>query len=192
MGNDIGLLLINTIVGIYLLLVLLRFMLQLARADFYNPISQFIVKATNPILIPMRRIIPGWGGIDLSSLLLAFMVQLLGVALVMLMAGYSLNPLYMLLWSILLVANLALKIYFWGLIIVVIASWIAPHSYNPALVLIAQIIEPAVKPIRKIMPDLGGLDLSPIVVFLVINILQIVLRHGMVAAHLPSALGTFV
>lgn len=192
MGNDIGLLLINTVIGIYLLLVLLRFMLQLAKADFYNPISQFIVKATNPILIPMRRVIPGWGGLDLSSLLLALMVQLLGVALVMLLAGYSLNPLYMILWSVLLVANLVLKVYFWGLIIVVVGSWIAPHSYNPALVLIAQIIEPVVKPIRKIMPDLGGLDLSPIVVFLAINILQIVLRHGMVAVQLPNALATFV
>lgn len=192
MGNDIGLLLINTVIGIYLLLVLLRFMLQLAKADFYNPISQFIVKATNPILVPMRRVIPGWGGLDLSSLLLALIVQVIGVALVMLLAGYSLNPLYMALWSVLLVANLALKIYFWGLIIVVVSSWIAPHSYNPALVLIAQIIEPVVKPIRKIMPDLGGLDLSPIVVFMTINILQIVLRHGMVAVQLPNALATFV
>jgi YggT family protein len=192
MGSDIAMLLINTVVSIYLLLVLLRFMLQLAKADFYNPISQFIVKATNPILIPMRRAIPGFGGIDVSSLLLAIIVQLIGVVLVMLLTGSGIDPLKVVIWSVLLVVGLVLNIYFWGLIIIVISSWIAPNSYNPALVLVSQILDPVVKPVRKMMPDMGGLDLSPIVIFITIQILKIALNHAMVAAHLPPVLATFV
>ena len=192
MGNEIAMLLINTVVSIYLLLVLLRFMLQLAKADFYNPISQFIVKATNPILIPMRRVIPGFGGIDISSLLLAIIVQLIGVVLVMLLTGFALDPLRIIIWSVLLVAGIVLNVYFWGLIIIVVSSWLAPNSYNPAIVLVTQILEPVVKPVRKIMPDMGGLDLSPIVIFITIQILKIALHHALVTAQLPNVLATFV
>jgi YggT family protein len=192
MGSDIAMLLINTVVSIYLLLVLLRFMLQLAKADFYNPISQFIVKATNPILVPMRRAIPGFGGIDVSSLLLAIIVQLIGVVLVMLLKEVGIDPLKVVIWSILLVVGLVLNVYFWGLIIIVISSWIAPNSYNPALVLVSQILDPVVKPVRKMMPDMGGLDLSPIVIFITIQILKIALNHAMAAAQLPNELATFV
>ncbi|UZK02541.1 YggT family protein [Venatoribacter cucullus] len=173
---NVGLLLINTIGSLALLIVLLRFLLQLVRADFYNPISQMIVKLTSPLLNPLRRVIPGFGGLDIASLLLAYGIQIVTMALILLVAGMGKDIPWanLLVWAPLGLFGLLLKIYFWGLIITVIASWIAPNSYNPALILINQILEPVVRPIRAKMPDLGGIDLSPIVVFLLIQVLEII------------------
>lgn len=186
--TQVGMLLINTLVGLYLLIVVLRFLLQLARADFYNPVSQFIVKATNPPLIPLRKMIPGWGGIDIASIVLALLVQAIAIVLILLLNGVQ-PPLETILWAGIGVLSLVLKIYFWGLLITVIASWVAPSSYNPVLILINQILEPAIKPIRKIMPDMGGIDISPIVAFLLIQVLEILVIKGLVqVSSMPSGL----
>lgn len=183
-----GMLVINTLFGLYLLVVILRFLLQLVRADFYNPISQFIVKATNPPLIPLRKMIPGWGGIDIASLVLALLVQVIAIVLILLLNGIQ-PPLQVALWATIGVLSLILKVYFWGLLITVIASWVAPNSYNPALILINQILEPAMKPIRKMMPDMGGLDLSPIIMFLGIQVLEILVVQGLAqASGMPARL----
>jgi YggT family protein len=186
--TQVGMLVINTLVGLYLLLVVLRFLLQLVRADFYNPISQFIVKATNPPLIPLRKVIPGLGGIDLASLALAFIVQAIAIVLILLLNGIQ-PPLQVALWAAIGIISLVLKVYFWGLLITVIASWLAPNSYNPALILINQILEPAVKPVRKMMPDMGGIDISPIIMFLLIQVLEILVVKGLAqASGMPSGL----
>lgn len=186
--TQVGMLVINTLVGLYLLVVVLRFLLQLVRADFYNPISQFIVKATNPLLIPLRKVIPGWGGIDIASLVLALLIQAIAIVLILLLNGIQPPP-EAIAWAAIGLISLILKIFFWGLLITVIASWIAPNSYNPALILINQILEPAIKPIRKIMPDMGGIDLSPIVAFLLIQVLEILLVKGLAqATQMPAGL----
>ncbi|MBL4798671.1 MAG: YggT family protein [Oleispira sp.] len=186
--TQVGMLVINTLVGLYLLVVVLRFLLQLVRADFYNPVSQFIVKATNLPLIPLRKVIPGWGGIDIASLVLALLVQAVAIVLILLLNGIQ-PPLQVALWAGIGVLSLLLKIYFWGLLITVIASWVAPNSYNPVLILINQILEPAIKPIRKIMPDMGGIDISPIVAFLLIQVLEILVVKGLVqASGMPAGL----
>src|SRR5690554_8047850 len=119
---------IQTLGSLYLLVVLLRFVLQLVRADFYNPISQFIVRATSPLLMPLRRVIPGFGGIDLASLVLAILVQLLLmiVTLALLGFGFGGNLLQLLVWSLIGVTSLFLKIFFFALIVSVILSWVAP------------------------------------------------------------------
>lgn len=176
--EQVGMLVVNTFVGLYLLVVILRFLLQLVRADFYNPISQFIVKATNPLLVPLRKVIPGFGGIDLASLVLALLVQTLGIALILMINNIMPVP-QILLWAVVGVLNLILKIYFWGLLISVIASWIAPGSYNPALILIGQILEPVTRPVRKILPDMGGIDISPIILFLLIQVVEILVVRGL-------------
>ena len=187
--TQVGMLVINTLVGLYLLVVILRFLLQLVRADFYNPISQFIVKATNPPLIPLRKVIPGFGGIDIASLTLALLVQIIAIVLILLLNGIQPPPLEVVMWSAIGIISLVLKVYFWGLLITVIASWIAPNSYNPALILINQILEPAIKPIRKLKPDMGGIDISPIVVFLLIQVLEILVVKGLAqASGMPSGL----
>lgn len=183
--NNAGMLLISSLGSMVLLVVMLRFLLQLVRADFYNPISQFIVKATSPILVPLRRIIPGYAGFDLASLLLAYLIQVAIIALVFWVTSQPIMPwVSFFLWAPIGLLSLLLNIYFWGLIIIVVASWIAPNSYNPALILINQIMEPAIRPIRRVMPDLGGIDLSPIIMFLTIRMIEI-----LVVTPIASSLG---
>lgn len=177
MFTEIFSLVIDTVSSLYLMIILLRFILQISRADFYNPISQFVVKATNPLLIPLRRIVPSIGGIDTASIVLAILFQTLVVVLKMLVLGSGLsNPLFLIAFSSVLVLGLILKIYFWSLIIMIVASWIAPGSGHPALVLINQIVEPLMQPFRKILPPMGGLDLSPILAFLAIQVLEVVVK----------------
>lgn len=176
----------------YLTIVLLRFLLQLARADFYNPISQFAVKATNPLLRPLRRFIPGWGGIDGAALVLAVIIQAITFFLILVALNGSIpaiNPLTLLSWSILNVLDLIVKIYFWSVIAVVVVSWIAPQSGHPAIQLVAQITEPVMRPVRSLMPSLGGLDLSPIIVFLILNVVSVVIDHMKLAAGMGSIVG---
>lgn len=176
----------------YLTIVLLRFLLQLARADFYNPITQFAVKATNPLLRPLRRIIPGWGGIDGASLVLAIIIQAITFFLILIALNGgvpSFNPLTLLTWSVLNVLDLIVTIYFWSVIAVVVVSWIAPGSNHPAIQLVAQITEPVMRPIRNIMPSMGGLDLSPIIVFLILNVLQVVLGNLQRSAGMGALAG---
>ncbi|MDX1453570.1 MAG: YggT family protein [Oleiphilaceae bacterium] len=178
MFADIFNLVIDTIATLYLMVILLRFILQMARADFYNPISQFVVKATNPLLIPVRRVVPGFAGIDFASLVLAVAFQFLVLLAKVLVLGLgSPNVVVLLAMSLVLVVGMLLKIYFWALLIMIIASWIAPGSMHPALVLINQMCEPVMKPFRKLLPPMGGLDLSPILVFLTLQVLSVVMQH---------------
>jgi YggT family protein len=177
--NTVAVYILQTIGSLYLLIVLLRFILQLVRADFYNPVSQFIVRATHPLLKPLRKIIPSLAGLDLASLMLAILVQLLLMAVTLLLLGYGLdNPLQLLVWSIIGVTALFLKVFFFALIISVILSWVAQGSHNPTAMLINQICEPLLSPIRRILPSMGGLDLSPIVAFLILNLIDmLVIRN---------------
>jgi YggT family protein len=171
---------LQTIGSLYLLIVLLRFILQLVKADFYNPLSQFIVRATHPLLRPLRKVIPSFAGLDLASLVLAILVQLVLMALVLLLMGYGLdNPLQLLVWSIIGVTALFIKVFFFALIISVILSWVAQGSHNPAAELINQICDPLLAPIRRILPSLGGLDLSPIVAFLILNLINMLVVRNL-------------
>lgn len=170
---EIAIYIIRTIGSLYLLLVLLRFLFQLVRADFYNPISQTIAKATNPLLLPLRKVIPGFYGIDFASLVLGLLVQALVIQVIFFIAGHGfIGPLYLLVWSLVGILASFANIYFWGLIIVIIASWIAPFSQNPGLVLVRQVIEPVMAPLRKVIPPLGVIDLSPIVAFMILNVIN--------------------
>jgi YggT family protein len=173
----------------YMTIILLRFLLQLARADFYNPISQFAVKVTNPLLRPLRRVIPGWGGIDGAALVLAVIIQAIVffLILIVLSGGIpSFNPLILLVWGAVTVLELIVKIYFWSVIAVVVVSWIAPGSSHPAIQLVAQITEPVMRPVRNMMPSMGGLDLSPIIVFIILNVLSVVIEHMKAAVGLGA------
>ena len=186
---------VQTLGSLYLLIVLLRFILQLVRADFYNPLSQFTVKATQPLLKPLRRIIPGFGGLDLASLTLAILVQLVLMVVVVLIAGA--NPLaiglQLLVWAIIAVTSLFLKIFFFAMIISVILSWVAPGSYNPGAQLVNQICEPLLAPFRKLIPNLGGLDISPIFAFIALNLIdRFVIGNLAIMTGMPAILSPFI
>lgn len=186
---------IQTLGSLYLLIVLLRFILQLVRADFYNPLSQFIVKATQPLVTPLRRVIPGFAGLDLASLVLAILVQLLLMVITLTLMGYNVGGfiLQLLVWSLIGVTSLFLKVFFFAMIISVILSWVAPGSYNPGAQLVNQICEPLLAPFRKLLPNLGGLDISPIFAFITINLIDRFVIGGLAAStSLPPMLSPFL
>jgi YggT family protein len=170
--NDAAIFIIKTLGSLYLLIVLLRFILQLVRANFYNPLCQFIVKATQPLLKPLRRIIPSMFGLDMSSLVLALIVQMLLIAVILALKGFLVDLLLLVPWALIAIFSLFLNILFYAMIISVILSWVAPGSHNPGAELVAQITEPVLAPFRRMVPNLGGLDISPIFAFIVIQLLQ--------------------
>jgi YggT family protein len=167
--------LVQTLFGLYIIAVMLRFLLQLVRADFYNPISQFLVKATNPPLKPLRRIIPGLGGIDLSSLMLAWLLKTIELFLVFTIAGTSINLIAPFIWAMPELVELLINIYLFGILIQVILSWVNPGSYNPATALLYSLTGPLMRPAQKILPPMGGIDLSPMLVMIGLILLKMLL-----------------
>ena len=172
---------INTLFGLYILLLMVRFLLQWMRADFYNPVSQFVVKVTTPALRPMRRVIPGWGGIDFAAIVLMLLLQLLSLTLILLLRGQGLPPVTLLFWSLAELASLAINVYIGAIFIQVIISWINPGSYNPVAGVIANLTEPLMRPARRMIPPLGGVDLSPMAVILVIYVLRMLLMPPLIS-----------
>ena len=167
--------LIQTLFGLYILAVMLRFLLQLVRADFYNPISQFLVKATNPPLKLFRRLIPGLGGIDLASLVLAWLLKSIEILLILAIGGSAANMLGSLLWALPELLNLLINIFLVGILIQVILSWVSPGNYNPAIGLLYSLTAPVLRPAQKILPPMGGIDLSPMLVMIALFLLKMVL-----------------
>ncbi|MFZ3024930.1 YggT family protein [Pseudomonas sp.] len=186
---------IQTLGSLYLLIVLLRFILQLVRADFYNPLSQFTVKATQPLLKPLRRFIPSIAGLDTASLVLAVLVQLLLMVVTLSLMGF--NPVnvipQLLVWSLIGVTSLFFKVFFFALIVSVILSWVAPGSHNPGAQLVNQLCEPLLAPFRKLLPNLGGLDLSPIFAFIALNLVdRFVIGNLAAMTGMPAMLSPFL
>lgn len=174
MGNmylsNAGTFLVHTFFGIVLLVILLRFLMQIVRADFRNPVSQFIVKVTNPVLKPLRRFIPGFGGVDLASLILLLFFQALELVLVAFMLGAIIHPAGLLVLSIAELMDLVAKVYLFGILIQIIISWVNPGSYNPVISILHSINEPLLSRARKIIPPISGFDLSPILVIVALQL----------------------
>jgi YggT family protein len=164
--------LIDFVFNIYLMVVLLRLWLQFARADFYNPFSQFVVKATQPIVAPMRRILPSIGRLDTATLVLALLVA--GIKIVTLnlvLGGADLDILSLVIVSFVIVIKEALTLVMYVLILRAIMSWVSQGA-NPMELVLGQLTEPMLAPIRKRLPDMGGLDLSVMVVIVLLLFIQ--------------------
>ena len=176
--NEIIGYLIQTALSLYLLVMLLRFLLHASQADFYNPVSQFVVKITNPALAPLRRLLPPVGRFDLAALVESVFLQALGIVLLLLLNGVGLPGITLIIaWAAVGVVALLVNIYFFALLAMIILSWVAGGSRHPAILLIYQITEPVMAPVRRLLPPMGGIDFSPILVFILINVVQIALRH---------------
>lgn len=174
---------LETVASIFLLFVILRFMLQLARADFYNPISQTIVKVTTPVLKPLRVVIPGLFGIDIASIVLALLVQILFGELVSLIAtGGLINPVYLLVWGAIGLIMYLANILIIAILVLVVTSFVAPHSNHPALTLVRQLMQPLLQPIQRIIPPAGGLDFSVMALGMIIYVVKILLGGVAVSA----------
>lgn len=167
---------LQTLFQLYITIVLVRFLLQLAKADFYNPVSQAVVKLTSPVLQPLRRIIPGFAGLDIASLVLAVGLSFIMLMLSSLIAyGVVVNPLALFIGSIAGVVQSITTIYFFAIIISAISSWIPAIQRHPVTLLVWQIVEPIQAPFRKILPDMGGIDISPLFALLALKVVQILI-----------------
>lgn len=167
--------LISTLFDLYLMVAILRVWLQLSRADFYNPVSQFVVKATNPILVPIRKVIPGFAGIDWAGVLLILLVGFAKISILQLMFANGFPAADIALATLISVIKEVFQLVFWVMIIRAILSWIS-QGYNPIEALLHQLTEPLLAPVRKIIPPIGGLDLSMIVFLVALQFVQLLFQ----------------
>lgn len=189
MGNpyatDAATLLIQTLFGLYILLVLLRFLLQLVKADFYNPISQFIVKATQPPLGPLRRIIPGLAGIDVAAVVLMFALQFAEIWLIQVIHGKPPSAAGIGILAVAELIKLTIYLFFFTIIVQVVLSWVNPHAHNPITVLVFRINEPLLRPARRLLPPFSGVDLSPLLVLIALQLALILIVRPIRDMALP-------
>ena len=181
---NLAIFLITMFAGLCVLFLLMRFLMQMSRVDYYNPLCQAVVKLTDPLVRPLKAALPTIRSLDFATLTAALLVQTIAITLIVYIeADLPFHTIYIA-WSLTALLDGVLRIYFFALIIMVLASGVAPGSSHPALALTHQITEPVCAPARKLLPPVGGLDLSVILVFVAITILD-----RFLVAQLALALG---
>ncbi|MEM7082435.1 MAG: YggT family protein [Pseudomonadota bacterium] len=157
-------------------LFIVRFLLQLHRADFHNPVSQAVVSLTNPLVMPLRKFIPGFKGMDMASLFAALIMQVLVIiVLVVVQVGSVPGVRYLIVQSVFGLISLVLGLYTITIFLRVILSWVNPDPRNPIVSILYSLTEPILAPARRFIPPLGGLDLSPLIVLVLIQALSILI-----------------
>jgi YggT family protein len=167
--------LVTTLIDLYIAAVMLRLLLQWVRADFYNPICQFLVRVTNPLLLPLRRFVPSIGRLDTASVLLMLALEFIGVWLLKLFSALSLTWPQLLVFAVTKLCVSLLMMYFVLIIVAVILSWFGPRARHPIVPLIYQLTEPVLRPFRKLIPPIAGIDLSPLFALIAIRFLLLLL-----------------
>lgn len=165
--------LIDILFQLYATALLIRLLLQWVRADFYNPVSQFIVKITNPPVKPLRKIIPGFGGIDIATLVLAYLV----IAIKVMLVYQTVNPLVIGVVAAGQTLTLIISIFLYSIIIQAILSWVNPDPYNPAVSLLNSLTNPVLKHFRRLIPPISGMDISPIFAIITLMFVQYSVRY---------------
>lgn len=191
--QEIGLYIIQTLGGLYAGICIFRVLLQLVRADYYNQVSQFIVLATRAPIQLLRPILPSWGRLDSAALVWALLVGVLGIQFSALIVGFGFVGVFdSLAWAFLGLLHMALNIVFWGMIIVIVISWLTlmggMRISHPAINLMNQIVRPFMEPFQKILPPFGGIDLSPILLFMTIQVFQMMCGQMAYSAGLRPGL----
>lgn len=176
--NDVVFYVVTFLFRIISFLFVARFLLQACRVDFYNPLAQGFIKATDPVLQPLRKVLPGYRNLDIASLLAAILADLIMIFAIGALADQMMGSfLQILVTAIIAVALLIVRIFWWSILIVIVSSFIAQGSHHPALNLLQQITEPLLGPARRLLPPMGGLDFSPILVFLLLGVVERILQQ---------------
>ena len=173
--SNAGVFLVDFLFGLYIFFVLLRLLLQLVRADFYNPLCQTIVTVTNPPLRPMRRYIPSFGGIDSASIILLLLLQVTNTVLKAMILGVSPGLAGIFVVAVAELLDKTVWIFLGAIIIGVVISWVAQGAYNPVVGVIDSLTRPLLDPARRVIPPLGALDLSPLIAILVLQLVRILI-----------------
>lgn len=178
-ATNVGYFLVDTLFSIYIALIMVRMLLGLARADFYNPISQFLVSATNPLLKPLRSVIPSIGRFDTAAVVLMLALTVLQYFLLTSLAGHGVNLITLIPVAVIKLIELLLNVYIFALIIQAIISWVNPGTHamqNPMASLLNSLTRPVVAPVQRILPPVGMIDLSPMVVIIGLYAIKIVVQ----------------
>lgn len=167
--------LIDTLFSLYILAVVLRFLLQWTGAEYQNPISQFLVKITHPPLKFLRRYIPSIGKIDTSSVIFALLLQMAADYSILILKSVSVSFAALAILSFTQLVSLLINIFLFAVIARAVLSWISPGAYNPATSILYSLTNPLLNACRRIIPDLGGLDLSPLIALLALQLAKMLL-----------------
>jgi len=164
--------LVDTLLTLYLYVLILRFAMQISRADFRNQIAHAVVTVTNPVIMPLRRILPPVGKIDTASVLAIVLIAAINIGLVSLIAGNGfLDPVTWLRFTALTLLRSLIMFYMGAIIIYAILGWVVPAGYSPPMALLGAICEPLLAPFRRIIPPISGIDLSPLWATLLLGVL---------------------
>ena len=184
-----GQIIIQFVFGALIALIVLRVLLQWVRANFYNPICQFIYKATNPVLMPLRKVIPAWRNLDIAGIVLAWLATALKLVLLYATGGQTLGVLGLAVLALADLVDFVLLLYIVLILVRVVISFVGADSYHPVVPLVMQLTEPVMKPFRRLIPNVGGLDFSPMVVLLVITLARVLVAKPLLDLGLRLAQG---
>ncbi len=167
---------VNALTSLYLLVLLLRFWMPWLRADFRNPLAQGILRFTSPLVVPVRRFVPSFGRLDTATVLVAFVIQYLTVLLLLLILGRSVGIAEVSLTALVKLVVLSINLFVFAIFIRIILSWVGQGGYNPATAIITTLTEPVLRPFRRIIPAIGGFDISPIFAVILLMAATIVIN----------------
>ncbi len=173
---------IQSVFNVFIIIVLFRFLLQLARDRFRDPLAYFIQRATNPVLLPLSKILPTYSNINFAALCLVIALQAVELVLIMLVKGFSLAPNIasytgLLIWSCGELCDQTLLLLFFATLIQVVYSWLQPGQYNPTIMTLSKITDPIFTPVRRVVPTFGVIDFSPIVVIFLISLSRMLIAE---------------
>jgi len=184
-----GQIVIQFVFGALIALIVLRVLLQWVRANFYNPICQFLYKATNPVLMPLRKVIPAWRNLDIAGITLAWLATALKLVLLYATVGQTLGVLGLAVLALADLVDFLLLLYIVLVLVRVVISFVGADSYHPVVPLVMQLTEPVMKPFRRVIPNVGGLDFSPMVVLLVLTLARVLIAKPLLDLGLRLAQG---
>ena len=167
---------VNAFTSLYLLVLLLRFWMPLLQADFRNPLAQGILRLTSPLVVPVRRIVPPLGRLDTATVLVAFVIQTVTVFLLLILVGQTAGFVPIAATAVVKLVVLSINLFVYAIFIRVILSWVAQGGHNPATAIITTLTEPVLRPFRRVLPAMGGFDLSPILAIILLLALTIVIN----------------
>ena len=185
--TDIGMTIVQPLFSLVMLLIALRFLAQLCGVSGYNPISMTLRRVTNVIVLPLSRLLPSGNRFSPGALIALILIQMAFIALMLGLVGQldAFNVLQALIWSALGAAGLLVSVIFYSVIAMIVVSFLAPQSSHPAVEFIWELTEPVMAPLRQVLPPMGGLDFSPIILFIALNVIRVSLGHMAVAVGMP-------
>ena len=192
--TDIGMTIVQPLFSLAMLLIALRFLAQLCGVSGYNPISMALRRITNVVVLPLSRLLPSGNRFSPGALLALILMQIAFIALMLGLVGQldAFNVLQALIWSALGAAGLLVSVIFYSVIAMIVVSFLAPQSSHPAVEFVWELTEPVMAPLRQVLPPMGGLDFSPIILFIVLNVIRVSLGHMAAAVGLVAQSARYV